>query len=450
MTLPRGMTALDTPALQPLRRLWKALPLPLALRRAVMPWVHREVFRIGRVRREVVAGVVVVTPEPRPVHWLAKRPADEIAPGDLIVSGFLSMHTGIGRSGRMIAEGWSAGGARPRLHDLTVDMAGATLADAAPGGVWFSVCNPPEALHFMHVTTQPVFRDRYRIGFWAWELATLPPDWIEALPFFHEVWAGSPFVAEAISRAAEGTDVIVRMVPYPLPDTAAARPDRERFGWRAGELAVLCMYDVRSTAARKNPFGAVDAFQRAFLPEEAAARLVVKVNAPPDAALPDELTRRIAGWPNITLLVAELSDGETDDLLASCDVFVSLHRSEGFGLSIAQAMTLGRAVVATGWSGNADFQRGGVTEVPYTLVPARDPSGRYEAPDQVWAEPDLHAAAAALRRFADEPRAAEAQGARGRRVIAKRLPRTYPAADLAPRLAAAASDTNRGRGAKRG
>ena len=420
------MIALESPLVRPLRRAWKALPLPVALRRAVMPWVHRRLFGLGR------AGPVPV----RETHWLAKRPAARIAPGDLLVSGFLSMHTGIGRSGRMVAEGWRAGGARPRLHDLGADLQGAALADASPGGVWFAVCNPPEALHFMHVAAHPVFADRYRIGFWAWELPVLPPDWIEALPLFHEVWAGSPFVAQAIARAAEGSDVRVRMVPYPLPDTSAARADRERFGWRGGELAILCMYDVRSTAARKNPLGAVEAFQRAFTPGEPGARLVVKVNAPGgDTALPEELTGRIAGWSNITVLVAELSDDETDGLLASCDVFVSLHRSEGFGLSIAQAMTLGRAVVATAWSGNADFQRGGVVEVPYAMVPARDPSGRYEAPDVLWAEPDVDAAAAALRRFADDPEALAEQGRRGREVIATRLPRAYPAAELAPWLA---------------
>ena len=415
------MLSLNSAALRPLRWIWQAAPVPLAVRRAIVPRLHALLF-----------------PVPAATGAFAPMAPARIAAGDLIVSGFLSMHTGIGRSGRMIAEALVQGGAEPRLHDLELDREGSTLADAQPGGVWLSVCNPPEAVHFMHVAQSPIYRSRYRIGFWAWELPVLPPDWIEALPLFHEVWAGSPFVAEAIAKAAEGTGVRVRMVPYPLPEMSRAAADRARFGWREGELAVLCMYDVRSTAARKNPQGAVEAFQRAFAADDAGVRLIVKVNGPDaETRLPKALTEAIAGWPNITLLVAELSDDDTDALLASCDVFVSLHRSEGFGLSIAQSLVLGRAVVATAFSGNADFQAGLVEEVPFTLVPASDPTGRYELPDQMWAEPDLDWAAAALRRLAGDREAMRAQGERARAQIAERLPRVYPAADFAPWLAPA-------------
>ena len=144
-------------------------------------------------------------------------------------------------------------------------------------------------------------------------------------------------------------------------------------------------------------------------------------------------------WPNITLLVAELSDADADNLLASADVFVSLHRSEGFGLSIAQSMVLGRAVIATGWSGNADFQKDGVVEVPYDLVPSRDPSGRYEIEGQVWAEPDLDFAAEALKRLAGDREEARRQGERGRQVVGTRLPHVYPPGDFAPWLEAGAT-----------
>ena len=426
------MPFLQHPHLDRVRRAWKALPLPHDARRALMSrvyggleWLHLLRTRPRQALRRGGA------PSPRILY----RPdARTLEPGDILLSGFLTAHMGIGRSGRMIAEALRRGGAPLRVHDLDRDRPGHDLAETPAGGVWLAVCNPPEAVHFMTHATHPVFERRYRIGYWAWELAELPPDWVEALRLFHEVWAGSPFVAEAIARAAAGTDVKVRMIPYPLPEMAGARADRERFGWRPGELAVLCMFDVNSTAARKNPMGAVDAFQRAFRPEEAGVRLVVKANARggDPSLVPAALRDRLEGWPNITLLIAELSDAEADALLASADVFVSLHRSEGFGLSIAQSMVLGRAVIATAWSGNADFQRGGVVETPYELVPVRDPSGRYEVAGQVWAEPDVEAAAQALRRFADHREEAEAWGARGRAVIADRLPRVYTPADFAP------------------
>ena len=437
------MPLLQTPALDGVRRAWKAVPLPYGARRALMSrvyggleWLHLARTRPRLAWRRHPLRALSAVPSPRILYRPDVR---TLEPGDVLLSGFLSAHMGIGRSGRMIAEALRRGGAPLRLHDLDRDRPGHGLADATSGGVWFSVCNPPEAVHFMaHATHPAAFERRYRIGFWAWELAELPPDWVEALPLFHEVWAGSPFVADTIRQAAHGLDVTVRMIPYPLPEMAEARADRARFGWRPGELAVLCMFDVNSTAARKNPMGAVHAFQRAFRPDDPSVRLMVKANAPggdPERA-PPALREAIAGWPNITLLVAELSDADADALLASADVFVSLHRSEGFGLSIAQSMVLGRAVIATAWSGNADFQAGGVVEAPYDLVPVRDPSGRYEVAGQVWAEPDLDFAAEALRRFADDRAEVEAQGERGREVIGQRLPRIYPPTDLAPWVAA--------------
>ena len=429
-------------ALEAVRRAWKALPIPYPLRRALMSRVYRglEWLHLLRTRPRLAwrrVGRVSARPSPRILYRPDVR---TLEPGDVLLSGFLTAHMGIGRSGRMGAQALQLGGVPLRLHDLDLDRPGHTLSDVGVGGVWFAFCNPPEAVHFMtHASHPAVFERRYRIGFWAWELAELPPDWIEAVPLFHEVWAGSPFVADAVRKAAEGTDVKVRMIPYPLPEMAAARADRERFGWRPGELAVLCMFDVNSTAARKNPMGAVEAFQRAFAPGDATVRLIVKANAKggDPALVPAALRERVAGWPNITLLIAELSDADADNLLASADVFVSLHRSEGFGLSIAQSMVLGRAVIATGWSGNADFQAGGVIEVPYTLTRASDPSGRYAIAGQVWAEPDIDFAANALRRFAEDRDSVRIWGERGREVVGTRLPRIYPPADFAPWLSAA-------------
>ena len=416
------MSWLAAPPVRAARAVWKALPVPYAARRAVASRVWRALdpHKSGPDPR------ILFRPDPRTLRA-----------GDLLLSGYLSAPTGIGRGGRMSAAALSAGGVSPRLHDLGRDPAGQGLADLSPGGVWFAHCNAPEALHFMNVAADTsVFERRYRIGYWAWELPRLPDDWLPAVSLFHEVWTPSCFVADAVEAAAAGTGLRVRVVPHPLPDMSRARPRRERFGVAEGQFVILAMYDVRSTAARKNPMGAVEAFQRAFSPEDASARLLLKVNAPADdSACVAPLRTRTAGWPNITLMIEELSDAEADDLLASCDVFVSLHRAEGFGLSIAQAMALGRAVVATGWSGNVDFQAGAVEEVPFALVPARDVSGRYELPDQHWAEPDLDAAAGALRRLADDRLAAALLGRTARETVEARLPRSYPAADLSPWLA---------------
>jgi len=304
---------------------------------------------------------------------------------------------------------------------------------AAVGGIWLSHCNPPEAVAFL--LQSDLAKDRYRIGYWAWELPELPEDWVPAISLFHELWAPSQFVADAIEKSRGQANVQIRVVPHPLPNMTAAHRERSRFGIDEKVFAFLCMYDVRSTAARKNPMGAVKAFQMAFTPNDHGVCLVVKVNSTdPDPACLDPLHQEIQGWPNIQVIVESLSDADSDTLIASADVFVSLHRSEGFGLSIAQAMTLGRAVIATGWSGNVDFTEGGIISIPYELTPAQDPSGRYDLPGQVWAEPDIQAAAKAMVALATDRDLTIALGRNGYDLVRQKLPQRFAVDHLRPWL----------------
>ena len=279
----------------------------------------------------------------------------------------------------------------------------------------------------MHVSRGRLSAGRYRIGYWAWELPDLPEDWAAVIPLFHEIWAPSAFVADAIRRRAPAA-VMVRVVPHPLPDMsgAVAVADKARFGMPSTGIAFLSMYDTRSSAARKNPAGAIRAFQLAFRPDDAGVSLLVKVNAPDETtACMEELDGMIAGWPNIRLFHDTLTDAGADQLIASSDAFISLHRSEGFGLSIAQAMAAGRPVITTAWSGNVDFTGEGAMLVPCTLVPVRDPTGRYDISGQVWAEPDLAHAANHLRELARAPGLAATLGSAARATVADRLPTRY-------------------------
>ena len=395
---------------QALRWAWRALPLSEPARLKAAPYLDRWLPAVAiRIRHGT----------PKPPAWLYPKPKEEIAAGNFILSAFLGDPTGIGRAGRMSLRALKASHLSVLAHDLRSSPPGTTESGA--GGVWLGHCNPPEAVVFL--MQSDLAQNRYRIGYWAWELPDLPEDWIAAIPLFHELWAPSQFVADAIEKARGATDVLVRVVPHPLPDMARAHRDRLRFDLAEEAFCFLCMYDVRSTAARKNPMGAVKAFQMAFSPQDQRVCLVVKVNSTdPDPTCLDPLNQQIRNWPNIRLIVESLSDADSDSLIATADVFVSLHRSEGFGLSIAQAMTLGRAVIATGWSGNVDFTEGGIISVPYSLVPAQDPSGRYDAPSQVWAEPDLYAAADAMVNFANNPTLAATLGRKGYDLVHQKLP----------------------------
>jgi glycosyltransferase involved in cell wall biosynthesis len=421
---------IHAPALVRYRRvqkLWKTLPLPKSVRNGVTAVLYK---LFGAVR-----SIAVLDQELTASMSLLRRPPAEIPAGRLILSSYLGDTSGIGRAGRMSLAVLRAAGFTPEVHNMREAPLGWGRIEG--GGVWFCHCNAMEGAELLFNSEDP--RGCFRVGYWAWELPNLPPAWAEVAPLFHEIWAPSRFIAEAVQRAVGREGPVVRYVPHPLPQVAHVRPDRARYGLEEGVFAFLCMYDVHSSATRKNPMGAVKAFQAAFEPTREDVVLLVKVTAAQDStSCLDEVVDQTAGWPNIRIITEMLTDADADRLLASTDAFVSLHRSEGFGLSIAQAMAMGRPVVVTGWSGNMDFCGEGAILVDYTLIPATDPHGiyrQYEAPGQVWAEPDLAAAARAMQTLAADPAEARRLGDRARRHVEEVLPRGYDLEPLRPWIA---------------
>jgi len=368
---------------------WRSSLMPPALRRALRPVANRMIFTL--------AGG-------------SPAPAESLSPGPITISGFFSEVLGIGRAARLTADALEAAGYKVIRHDIRSVLHGKSFRTqelpGGDGGVWLLHCNPTEAAVVLSRIAPQYWKNKYRIGYWAYELPKVPPHWARFSRNFHEVWAPSTFVVEALADAT----CPVRLFPHPLPpaSTAAHTADPTR-------VRVLAFADLRSSAARKNPIGAVHAFLAAYPAPQAAVELTVKIvqrNADPGgfAALKAIVDRR----PDVTLLEADLSDAEVMQLLHRSDIFLSLHRSEGYGLAILEAMLAGCAVLATGWSGNLDFMDGmDDALVPYALKGVDDPSGVYPA-GSVWAEPDIPTAAARLRRLASSPdlRAAQAQAAR--------------------------------------
>jgi glycosyltransferase involved in cell wall biosynthesis len=233
----------------------------------------------------------------------------------------------------------------------------------------------------------------YRVGYWAWELPDPPLDWLGCDRNVAEIWVPSAF-----SRAS-----LIRLVCRPIeivPHYISPRPARQRR--ENAPFTVLTMADSRSSWSRKNPEGALRAFRAAF-GESPAARMVLKLSGRADelrafeASLGDLLDSA-----NVELVRGHLDDAELAALYRSADVLLSLHRAEGYGLPLNEAMAHGLPVIATGWSGNLDFMNASDScLMPYRLVPVADSSAIYGG--SCWAEPDLDAAAQALRRLADEP-----------------------------------------------
>ena len=341
--------------------------------------------------------------------------------GPLIVSGFFGEPFGVARAVAMSADALETAGLPVVRHAIRplLDEAGlraGALPGEDPGGVWLAHCNPPEALAVFARLPRAQWEGRYRIGYWAWELPKAPSMWRRFTRMFHEVWVPSRFVADALG----GSLAKIRVMPHPIPHPVAPAPQPERFGLDPKRVWFLAMADFLSSPVRKNPMGAVHAYLTAFPEEASQAGLVIKASrAGADPESFAALKAASAGRTDIILIDEILSDDGMNGLLDSVDVYLSLHRAEGFGLGPAEMFARGKPAIATGFSGNLDFM-GSLSDtlVPFSLTPVVDPSGVYRARGQVWAEPNIAVAARRIRRFADEPELRGRIGEAGARRIA--------------------------------
>jgi len=268
-----------------------------------------------------------------------------------------------------------------------------------------------------------------------WELPRFPAEWAEQVNRFDEVWAPSLFIRDAVAAAVQ-----IPVLHMPLATEIALErfAGRRCFAIPEDAFAFFTFFDGRSYMARKNPQAVVDCFRRVVKARPFARTvLVIKLHGGETAAA--ELQNFLAGLEDlagrVVVLEATMPEGQVHNLIRDCDAFVSLHRSEGFGLGLAEAMFLGKPVIGTAWSGNMDFMTAENSKlVPYTLAPV--PEAAYpHAEGQEWAEPDPDAAAAAMLALVDDPAAARALGAQASRDIRTRF--SYRAAGLryAKRLA---------------
>jgi glycosyltransferase involved in cell wall biosynthesis len=360
--------------------------------------------------------------------WLAPRPDKLPQPSTrgLAVGGELSRASGLGEGARLMLRGAEQLGlpvwpvdvcapTGPRVAEVSVSPSATPSPGTPPWGTPLVMhVNGPMLPLAMLRLGRAMLRHRRIIGYWAWELPVTPPDWHAGLPFVHEVWVPSKFTAAALEPLLPGR---IRVVRPPLAALAQTKShlDRAAFGLPDGAVIVLVAFNLASSFVRKNPLAAVAAFRAAFGDRPDRLLLLKVINPdhfPEDFA---ELTAAVADRPNIRLETRMMSPGDRLALMNAADIVLTLHRSEGLGLVAAEAMMLGKPVIATGWSGNLDFMDdSSAALVPVRLVAPHDPRGVLQVEGAVWAEPDIAVAAAHLRRLADDPAARTALGARGR------------------------------------
>lgn len=327
------------------------------------------------------------------------------------VAGFHTADLGVGESARCMVRAMDAANlpcavvllklnSLNRLGDTTLT---ARLQDENPHVFNIVHLDPPASRDIDNYHGKGFRVGKYNIGYWAWELPEFPQAWVPNCRYFDEIWCPSEFVRAAVSMASP---VPVLTMPHSISFTRPSETTadlRTRFGLPADRFLFLFLYDLNSYSERKNPQGVLEAFRRSGLAQQGAALVIKTHNAARNEPELAALRAIAADLPDTTLIVETLSRDDVYRLEAACDCFVSLHRSEGFGLAVAEAMYLGKPVISTDWSATSEFLNAdNGAPVRFTLKTLGRSHGPYAA-GQVWAEPDLDHAADWMRRLCADP-----------------------------------------------
>lgn len=401
--------------------------------------LFRLVYKIGFRLYPLLCRFTSVRTRSR-LHLLVKRLAfsprqiplrsriDSGLPPGVNLIGYLKAQSGVGKAARLSLQALQSQSDLPvAIHAVSTGCLSREMEDGA--NVAGKREDFPYAVNLFQVNadmTGPVHQElgpgiaegRLNIGYWYWEMPEFPVEWQAAFAPYHEIWVASAFCQQSI---AAHSPVPVTVIPPPVtvdPDPAL---DRAHFGLPTDRVLFLCMADSLSSLERKNPLGAYAAFREAFPdPGQDSAILVVKIvnSARAPSEIRDRL-REMASHPDVTLIDRYLDMNEVDSLIDACDVLISLHRSEGFGLPIAEAMMLGKPVIATGWSSNMDFMTPfNSLPVDFDVVELDRDYGPYQK-GMHWAEPSIPHAAGRVAWCVGHPDEARRLGARAKEDLRK-------------------------------
>ncbi|NOU98348.1 glycosyltransferase [Paenibacillus sp. LMG 31456] len=364
---------------------------------------------------------------PPPVEDYSEVPPQQLEPGVSLI-GYTRTEIGLGEACRLMAKTFE-----------TVQLPFGILSFTDPGAIsarnndtsWVhkEMNHAPYKVNLLHMNApnlrwafdlnalplgKGLLKHRYNIGYWAWEMPDFPDEWCNSFELVQEVWAPSSFIVESIKKKSP---VPVIRIPHAIEVRGQDR-NRSVFGLPENQFLFLAMYDTHSLKERKNPQGSIEAFKRAFTFNDTSVGLVIKVNNPnTNPAEMESLKELIHGYSNIYLIQEILDRDKVDVLINSSDCFMSLHRSEGFGLVLAEAMYLGKPVIGTNWSGNTDFMNADNScLVNYSLAQLGRDLGPYKA-FQIWAEPDIDHAAYFMRKLVNDTRWRNSIALRGQQTI---------------------------------
>jgi glycosyltransferase involved in cell wall biosynthesis len=396
----------------------------------LLKWAHESGPREERIHPKLLPALDKRDAEQR--GQVADRPPDLVSGANVI--GFLSAQAGLGVSGRALQQALDRASIPHSLVPLAhpfADERGSRQIRDAPYDVNI-VCGTPDLIIAVgRDLGGEILRNRYNVGLFFWEAEQFLPHVAQAFDLTDEVWASSRFIADAVSPIFDGP---VQIYPHPfIPPPTPPSLNRAELGLPEGFL-FLFVFDYSSSFKRKNPLGAVKAFKTAFEPGEGPILAIKSIVGEHRLVEREQLWFETINRPDIFLLEGTWPEAKKDALMAMAGCYVSLHRSEGLGMTMAESMILGKPVIATGYSGNMEFMssensylvRYGMTKVG----PDADP---YH-PDWEWAEPDIGHAAELMRQVYEDQHESQRRGALGREHLLRRHSVDRAAAFIRQRL----------------
>ena len=341
-----------------------------------------------------------------PVRQLRKN-AIELNPvesGGFNVVGYFSAELGVGEAGRRLADVVRCTGIpiqevgvrtthSREQHPNNRDIAASTKFEHSILAV-----NADQTVRVINSCGLNQHPRRRRIGFWFWELSTFPKNMQSAFSHVSEVWCASEFIRDAI---AEVSPIPVHLIRLPISIPSSPTPySRKQAGLPEG-FVFLFTFDFNSVMKRKNPIDVFTSYINAFGPNDGAHLVIKSINGHHHKSELAKLRYITSQRPDVTIQDGYLSTGLVQAQIEHSECFISLHRSEGYGLNIAAALAAGRPTIATGYSGNMTFTSSDYPYlVPYDLVEVGDNAQPYE-PTAQWAQPNLAAASQHMRAIFD-------------------------------------------------
>jgi glycosyltransferase involved in cell wall biosynthesis len=382
----------------------------------LLEWYRRWWVRLrgGRLRAQGLLALRRSRRGPRPVPRAVRE-----APLGVNVAGYISTESGMGEAVRASIRSLQAVDVPVTLYNVQSllrkhDASYTQFTDDHPHPFNLVHLNADNMASFARLRGREYFRNRYTIGYWFWELSTFRDDWLNCFGYVDEVWVASEFSRICLQEKSR-----LPILNMPLPVVAPELPTygRSHYGLPERGAVFLFTFDVSSQTERKNPAGVVRAFRKAGFGRDEAVLVLKFTNAEYNREAVRQLHDEASGL-SVLMFDGYMNRTELFGLVNASDCYVSLHRAEGFGLTMAEAMRLGKPVIATAYSGNVDFMtQDNSYLVDHRIVPLTRDFGPYLR-GSTWAEPDLDQAARFMRRIVEDPDEARRRGRRALEDIA--------------------------------